>query len=54
MFILANIGDTTRVIVSDLAVMTEDEIVDDSNDIDTEAASSTAEDATAGARRGGL
>ena len=57
-FILANIGDTTRVIVSDLAVMTEGMKirVDDSNDIDTEAASSTITgDATAGVpRRGGL
>ena len=57
-FILANVGDTTRVIVSDLAVMTEGMKirVDDSNDIDTEAASSTITgDATAGVpRRGGL
>ena len=57
-FILADIGDTTRVIVSDLAVMTEGMKirVDDSNDIDTEAASSTITgDATAGVpRRGGL
>ena len=57
-FILADIGDTTRVIISDLAVMTEGMKirVDDSNDIDTEAASSTITgDATAGVpRRGGL
>ena len=57
-FILADIGDTTRVIVSDLAVMTEGMKirVADSNDIDTEAASSTITgDATAGVpRRGGL
>ncbi len=57
-FILADIGDTTRVIVSDLAVMTEGMKirVDDSNDIDTEAASSTITgDASAGVpRRGGL
>ena len=57
-FILANIGDTTRVIVSDLAVMTEGMKIRiaDSNDIDTEAASSTITgDATAGVpRRGGL
>ena len=57
-FILADIGDTTRVIVSDLAVMTEGMKirVDDSNDIDTEAASSTITgDATAGVpRRSGL
>ena len=57
-FILADIGDTTRIIVSDLAVMTEGMKirVDDSNDIDTEAASSTITgDATAGVpRRGGL
>ena len=55
-FILANIGDTTRVIVSDLAVMTEGMKirVDDSNDIDTEDASSTITgDATAGVPRGG-
>ncbi len=57
-FILADVGDTTRVIVSDLAVMTEGMKirVADSNDIDTEAASSTITgDATAGVpRRGGL
>ena len=57
-FILADIGDTTRIIVSDLAVMTEGMKirVADSNDIDTEAASSTITgDATAGVpRRGGL
>ena len=57
-FILANIGDTTRVIVSDLAVMTEGMKIRiaDSNDIDTEAASSTITgDARAGVpRRGGL
>ena len=57
-FILADIGDTTRVIVSDLAVMTEGMKirVADSNDIDTEAASSTITgDARAGVpRRGGL
>ena len=55
-FILANIGDTTRVIVSDLAVMTEGMKIRiaDSNDIDTEAASSTITgDATAGVPRGG-